>query len=112
MINYVKKKLARRKIKRTSAIYGSAISSFHLPEEGEVRYARWLNPLVGSSEITQSQINFYKKFVSKGEFAIDIGAHTGDTTIPLALAVGPDGLVLAMDPNPVVFKILLNIDDW
>ena len=37
---------------------------------------------------------------------IDIGAHTGDTTIPMALAAGPTGCTLALEPNPHVFKIL------
>ena len=106
MINYLKKKLERRKIKNTFAIYDSKITTVNLSEEGKVRYAQWMNPLGMRAEITQSQVNFYKKFVNKGEFAIDIGAHTGDTTIPLALAVGPDGLVLALDPNPIVFKVL------
>jgi FkbM family methyltransferase len=38
--------------------------------------------------------------------AIDIGAHTGDSTMPMALAVGPRGAVFALEPNPYVFKVL------
>jgi FkbM family methyltransferase len=38
--------------------------------------------------------------------AIDIGAHTGDTTVPMALACGPSGLVVAVEPNPHVFRVL------
>lgn len=41
-----------------------------------------------------------------GDFAIDIGAHIGDTAMPMALVAGKEGLVLAFDPNPHVFKIL------
>ncbi|HXD72606.1 MAG TPA: FkbM family methyltransferase, partial [Vicinamibacterales bacterium] len=37
---------------------------------------------------------------------IDIGAHTGDSTVPMALAVGPGGTVFALEPNPYVFKVL------
>ena len=37
---------------------------------------------------------------------IDIGAHTGDTTVPMALAVGKSGLVLALEPNKYVYKIV------
>src|SRR6185295_19332398 len=35
-------------------------------------------------------------------------AHTGDSTIPMALAVGKSGLVLALEPNPYVFPVLKN----
>jgi FkbM family methyltransferase len=50
-----------------------------------------------------------------GDVAIDIGAHTGDSTIPIALAVGAAGCVIALEPNPLVFPVLdrnagLNID--
>jgi len=37
---------------------------------------------------------------------IDIGAHTGDTTVPMAIASGKGGKVLALEPNPYVYKIL------
>jgi len=37
---------------------------------------------------------------------IDIGAYEGDTTVPMALAVGKEGLVLALEPNFHVYKIL------
>ncbi len=106
MLNYIKKKFERRKLKRKFKEYNYEIKNFHLAQEGEVKYAQWLNPFESSKEITQSNVSFFKKLVKKGDFAIDIGAHTGDTTIPLALAVGAEGLVLALDPNPIVFKIL------
>jgi FkbM family methyltransferase len=37
---------------------------------------------------------------------IDIGAHTGDTTVPMALCAGKNGIVLGLEPNPSVYKIL------
>ena len=37
---------------------------------------------------------------------IDIGAHTGDFTLPLALAAGNIGRVLALEPNPYAFEVL------
>src|SRR4029077_1040022 len=33
-------------------------------------------------------------------------AHTGDSTMPMALAVGRGGTVFALEPNPYVFKVL------
>jgi len=37
---------------------------------------------------------------------INIEAHTGDTTVPMALAVGKKGLILGLEPNRYVYKIL------
>jgi FkbM family methyltransferase len=56
--------------------------------------------------ITQEEVNFFKKFIPKGSLAIDIGTNIGDTTVPMALAAGKEGLTLGFDPNPHVFKVL------
>lgn len=106
MINFLKKILEKRKIKRTFKEYGYKVRSFSLREEGEVKFARWLNPAEQPKEMSQSKVDFFKKFIKKESLAIDIGAHIGDTTIPMAIAAGKEGLVLALDPNPYVFKIL------
>jgi len=42
----------------------------------------------------------------KGDFCINIGAHLGDTTLPVALAAGKTGYVLALEPNPFVYHVL------
>lgn len=44
-----------------------------------------------------------RRYLRPGDVAIDIGAHVGDSTLPIALAVGPSGAVLALEPNPFVF---------
>lgn len=106
MINYIKEKLKRRKIKKEFKEYGYDIQRFKLEQGGEIQYAQWLHPFEAPKIISDSKINFYKKFVQKGDFVIDIGAHTGDTTVPMAFAAGADGLVIALEPNPYVFKIL------
>ena len=51
-------------------------------------------------------VDFYKKCIKKGDFVIDIGANVGDTTVPMAIAAGAEGLTLGFDPNPYVYKIL------
>jgi len=107
MINCIRRKLAKRRIKRTFSEYGSQVTEFELPEFGKVRFSRWLNPLEGEKVITQGQVDFYQKFLRKGDFIIDIGAHIGDSTMPMALAVGKEGLSLAFDPNPYVYSILV-----
>jgi len=87
-------------------IYASEVVSFELPKDGEVQFARWLHPAEKKKVIRQEEVEQLRKFVAPGDVAIDIGAHTGDTTIPIALAAGVEGCVLALEPNPFVFPIL------
>jgi len=82
------------------------IVKFKLEEEGEIEFAVWDNPLESPKVINQDVVNFYKRFIRKGSVIIDIGAHTGDTTVPMALANGKEGTTIAFDPNPYVFEIL------
>ena len=56
--------------------------------------------------ITDEQISAYKELINPGDFCIDIGAYTGDSTIPMALAAGTDGCTLALEPNPHVYHVL------
>jgi FkbM family methyltransferase len=105
MIDYIKKKLIRWRTKRIFQEYSHRVEKFKLEKDGDVELAVWLNPLEQQKEITQDGIDFYRKFVKPGDLAIDIGTHMGDTTVPMALAVGKGGLVLGFDPNPHVFKI-------
>ena len=63
-----------------------------------------------------SQINScmranWPRFIRPGSIVIDIGAHSGDTTIPMSLfaydkATRTPGTVIAVEPNPDVFAIL------
>lgn len=106
MFAYLKKKFKRFTARRVFHEYGYEVKNFSLPGLGQVQYAQWLHPLEGSKEITTRQIDFFKSHLRPGGLAIDIGAHTGDTTVPMALAAGKDGLVLGLEPNGYVFKIL------
>jgi FkbM family methyltransferase len=54
----------------------------------------------------QGDVDGWRQFLGEGDVAIDIGAHTGDTTVPMALACGASGLVVAVEPNPHVFRVL------
>ena len=86
--------------------YGYEVVAFDLAREGRIEYARWLHPRETPKRITQESVDQLRKFLRPGEVAIDIGAHTGDSSIPMALAVGKSGTVLALEPNPYVFSVL------
>ncbi|GAB4040187.1 FkbM family methyltransferase [Spirosoma jeollabukense] len=106
MFKYLKESFARKKARRVTAKYPYEIDSFQLATEGEVQFANWRNPLIPPQNITQSEINFFRRFATPGSFSIDVGANIGDTTVPMALAVGKDGLTLGFEPNPVTYEIL------
>lgn len=98
--------LQRKRTKNTFAVYASELKSFQLPTEGRVEYAQWLHPSEGPKEIKQEDVDELRRFIKKGDMVIDIGSHTGDTTVPMALAAGASGCTLGLEPNPYVFKIL------
>ena len=106
MIKYIKGSLKRKIARRFTKEYSYTVSSYPLSKDAAVEVANWDNPLVGKIDLRQPTVDFYSKFIKKGDLAIDIGANVGDTTLPMGLAAGKEGLVLAFDPNPVVFKIL------
>ncbi|MDE2461182.1 MAG: FkbM family methyltransferase, partial [Gammaproteobacteria bacterium] len=86
--------------------YGFDIQRFVLEKDGEIEYAAWRHPKEKPKHFYQAQVDAIRGFLSAGDYALDIGAHTGDSTLPIALAVGASGGVLALEPNPHVYKIL------
>lgn len=86
--------------------YGTVVRDFDLPGEGAVQYAQWQHPGETLKVVRQEVIDELHRFLRPGDVAIDIGAHTGDSTLPIALATGPEGPVLALEPNPYVFPVL------
>lgn len=96
----------KRKARRFTREYPAIINSFDLKDEGKIDFANWVNPLIRPLTITQDMIDFFKKFIRKGDLVIDIGSNIGDTTVLMALAAGSSGLTLGFEPNPFVYKIL------
>jgi FkbM family methyltransferase len=86
--------------------YGIDVATFQLPQYGAVDFARWLHPREKDRVLAQSQVDPLHAFLRPGDVAIDIGGHVGDTAVPMALAVGPDGIVLALEPNRHIFPVL------
>jgi FkbM family methyltransferase len=106
LFSYLKDSFARKKARRIFQNFGYRIDSFQLKEEGKVDYANWLNPLLQPKKVTQEEVDFFKSIIRKDSLVIDIGANTGDLTVPIALATGNKGMVLALDPNTQVFAVL------
>lgn len=106
ILNYFKKYFRRRKARRITREYPEKMESFNLEKEGRIDFANWDNPLAPRMDITQGRIDFFKKFIKKGDLIIDIGANFGDTTVLMALAAGSTGTTLGFEPNPFAFKIL------
>lgn len=94
--------------------YSFDIERFRLPTDGDVDFAVWRHPSVlrrrrqgDGFQLSQAMVDSLRAFLKPGDVAIDIGAHAGDSTLPIALAVGKTGTVLAFEPNIHAFKILL-----
>jgi FkbM family methyltransferase len=100
------RRLFRRRPHVPFAEWGAEVRRFDLPAEGVVEFAQWRHPCVSEQPITQEEVDGLRQFIRPGDFVIDVGAHTGDSTVPLALACGPTGRVLALEPNRHVYKIL------
>ena len=93
-------------LKSAAREYPTEIEQLTLPGEGAIRFAHWLHPGESRKTVTQESVDALRTFLRAGDAAIDIGAHTGDSTLPMALAVGRTGTVFALEPNPYVFKVL------
>ena len=106
MFSLIKKSLEKRKIRKNFKEYGNHVEKFDLPKDGLIEFAVWENPFERPREVTQEMVDFFRQFIDEGSLVIDVGAHIGDTTVPIALAAGKNGVTLAFDPNPMVYKVL------
>ena len=75
-------------------------------EGQDVFFYNWKSPKANNYSFNTSEIEELRTFLKEGDVAIDVGAHVGDSTLPIALACGEKGKVFAFEPNPVVFQIL------
>lgn len=87
-------------------IYGHAPEEQEIDGLGRIVFSHWLHPKEPRRQFHRREIDELRKVLREGDFVIDIGAKTGDTTVALALAVGASGKVLALEPNPHVFPVL------
>jgi len=56
---------------------------------------------------TRNELALLMHFVDEGDLVYDIGAHIGTFSIPLVAAVGATGRVIAVEPDPRHFELLL-----
>jgi len=87
-------------------VYAHRIQVIDLPGDGRVEYARWLAPKARDLKLLQTELDELRTFLHEGDLAVDIGAAVGDSTLPIALACGKTGAVVAFEPNPFTFAIL------
>ena len=85
--------------------YGQVIKEQQIDGES-IRYADWLHPRAYSCAVKRGEVDRLREFLQAGDVAIDIGAHIGDTTLPMALAVGQSGSVIAFEANPYTYETL------
>jgi FkbM family methyltransferase len=50
--------------------------------------------------------NFIRPYLKPGTVAIDVGAHLGTFSVPMMKALGPKGLLIALEPNPELAQCL------
>jgi FkbM family methyltransferase len=68
-------------------------------------------------EYAEREIALLKTLTQAGDTFLDVGAHIGTHAIPLARHLGPEGRVVALEPQPVVAMLLeanlaLNDTPW
>ena len=105
MFEYLRASFARKKARRVTQEYPPRIETFDLGKYGSIQFANWSNPLVCQITIDTPMVEFFNQFIKNGDLAIDIGANIGDTTVPMGLCTGTDGITIGFDPNPFVFKV-------
>ena len=87
--------------------YGYEVHDVDLGSE-TIRFACWLHPHHGEAKktINTQMVAAHRAILKEGDFCIDIGAHMGDSTLPMALAAGTSGCALALEPNPHIYHVL------
>lgn len=86
--------------------YGWRIENFDLQQYGYIRFAQWLHPKCRPTVFDCGELDCLRRYVDIGDGILDIGAHSGDTSVLFAAAVGSTGRVFAVEPNSYVLPVL------
>lgn len=57
-------------------------------------------------EWAENELSFLLGLIEAGDTVVDIGAHIGTFTVPFAKKVGPQGCVVALEPQRLIFQNL------
>ena len=90
-------------LKRKPRKYSYQLEAFQLAGN-TYHFAHWKHPKYVREIITEETVSQLRDFINEGDFCIDIGAHMGDSTLPIAIAAGCTGKVLALEPNPFIYQ--------
>ena len=69
------------------------------------------NGVIGSflfiyGEWAEPEVELLSRLVRPGDVVVDVGAHIGTETVPLAKRVGSSGHVIAFEPQKHLFHLL------
>ena len=70
------------------------------------RWYFWGQIRAGQFKTNEPEYAILDKYVSKGDWVIDIGANIGHYTAKLSKLTGPKGRVIAVEPVPETFDLL------
>jgi FkbM family methyltransferase len=57
-------------------------------------------------EYSEDEVRVFEQIIRPGSWVLDVGANMGVFTIPLSRIVGPEGRVIAFEPQPAMFGVL------
>ena len=89
-------------------LFGSRHQIISIDDVGDVWWEEWMAPGKYSLDAhkLKQEIVALKQYVNEGDVVIDVGAHVGDSSLPMALAAGKTGVCFALEPNLATFKVL------
>jgi len=93
-------------LKPKTQSFSSSTQPIELSEYAHLFWTEWQHPKAKKAKPRFEDCAILSRFLKKGDFVIDIGAHVGDTTLPYAHLVGKEGACLALEPNPAAFAVL------
>lgn len=73
--------------------------------EGDAYLSQWIIDQ-GRLDVARDELTKYKQYIPKGGIVFDVGASLGDTAATFSEYVGPEGRVVAFEPNPETFRCL------
>ncbi len=71
----------------------------------DTHLSRWIEEH-GRLDIAEGEIAKFAKYIPVGGVVVDAGSSLGDHALTYAKLVGPTGLVMAFEPNPLTFAAM------